>query len=202
MRKILETERLVLREIGEADLPMLHRIFSDPESMRYYPAVKSFDETAAWFGRLAFRSYAENGFGLWAIVGKAGGEIIGDCGITLQSVPGGIAPEIGYHLRREHLGRGYAAEAASACRDHAFEVLGLDRIVSIVSPENTPSLRVAARVHQRWETYRTRTSAGAEVNRFLFVSERLATAAKIADAGARIAEIEAQARSLQDQSRR
>ncbi len=86
--------------------------------------------------------------------------------------PKGLEPEIGYHLRREWLGRGYAAEAVAACRDFGLGSLGFGRIVSIVSPENVPSLRVAARIHQRWETYRTVTAAGAEVDRFLFISER------------------------------
>lgn len=194
MGRILETERLILRQVEETDLPVLHLIFSDPDSMRYYPATKTFDETVAWFDKLAFRSYAENGFGLWAIVEKAGGEVIGDCGITLQPTPRGLEPEIGYHLRPDYLGRGYAGEAASACRDYAFEVLGLERVVSIVSPENTPSQRVAARVHQRWETYRTVTAAGAEVDRFLFISEK--GAAEMADAGARIAVVEEQAHQL------
>lgn len=194
MTVIVETDRLVLREIVQADLPVLHRIFSDPESMRYYPRVKSFEETAAWFEKLAFRSYAENGFGLWGIVEKASGELAGDCGITLQPTPNGLEPEIGYHLRREYLGRGYAAEAASACRDYGLEKLSFDRIVSIVSPENTPSQRVAARVHQRWKTYRTRTLAGLEVDRFLFISER--GAGETADAGARIAMVEEQVRQI------
>ncbi len=97
--------------------------------------------------------------------------LVGDCGITLQPTPKGLEPEIGYHLRREWLGRGYAAEAAAACRDLGLGGLGFNRIVSIVSPENAPSLRVAAKIHRRWETYRTVTAAGAEVDRFLFISE-------------------------------
>lgn len=172
MREILETERLTLREITKADLPTLYRIFGDAESMRFYPRAKSFEETEAWFQKLAFRSYEESGFGLWGVVEKATGELIGDCGVTLQATPRGLEPEIGYHLRREWLGRGYAAEAAAACRDFGFGSLGFERIVSIVSPENIPSLRVAARIHQRWETYRTVTAAGAEVDRFLFISDR------------------------------
>jgi RimJ/RimL family protein N-acetyltransferase len=172
MREVLETERLTLRQITKADLPILYRIFGDAESMRFYPRAKSFDETEAWFEKLAFRSYEESGFGLWGVVEKATGELIGDCGVTLQPTPKGEEPEIGYHLRRECLGRGYAAEAAAACRDFGLGSLGFGRIVSIVSPENIPSLRVAARIHQRWETYRTVTAAGAEVDRFLFISER------------------------------
>ncbi|WP_436253836.1 GNAT family N-acetyltransferase [Neorhizobium sp. LjRoot104] len=172
MRGVLETERLTLREITKADLPILHRILGDAESMRFYPRAKSFEETETWFEKLAFRSYEQNGFGLWGVVEKVTGELVGDCGISLQPTPKGLEPEIGYHLRREWLGRGYAVEAAAACRDLGLGRLGFTRIVSIVSPENIPSLRVAARIHQRWETYRTVTAAGKEVDRFLFISER------------------------------
>lgn len=193
MRDVVETERLVLREITRVDLPILFRIFGDAESMRFYPRAKSLEETEAWFEKLAFRSYAENGFGLWGIVEKATGELIGDCGVTLQPTPQGLEPEIGYHLRREWLGRGYAVEAAAACRDFGLGGLGFERIVSIVSPENIPSLRVAARIHQRWETYRTVTTAGAQVDRFLFISERNTPDADEPDAATRVAMVEAEA---------
>ncbi|MCJ9751957.1 GNAT family N-acetyltransferase [Neorhizobium sp. BETTINA12A] len=196
MRDVLETERLILREIGKSDLPILFRIFGDAESMRFYPRAKSLEETEAWFEKLAFRSYEAHGFGLWGIVEKATGELIGDCGVTLQPTPQGLEPEIGYHLRREWLGRGYAVEAAAACRDFGLGGLGFERIVSIVSPENIPSLRVAAKIHQQWETYRTVTAAGAEVDRFLFISERDALDAGGPDAATRVAMVEAAASIL------
>ncbi|KAB1087713.1 GNAT family N-acetyltransferase [Neorhizobium galegae] len=193
MRDVLETERLILREITKADLPILFRIFGDAESMRFYPRAKSFQGTEVWFEKLAFRSYEAHGFGLWGIVEKATGELIGDCGVTLQPTPQGLEPEIGYHLRREWLGRGYAVEAAAACRDFGLGGLGFERIVSIVSPENIPSLRVAARIHQRWEIYRTVTAAGAQVDRFLFISERDASDTDGPDAATRVAMVEAAA---------
>lgn len=193
MRDVVETERLVLREITRVDLPILFRIFGEAESMRFYPRAKRLEETEAWFEKLAFRSYAENGFGLWGIVEKVTGELIGDCGITFQPTPHGLEPEIGYHLRREWLGRGYAVEAAADCRDFGLGGLGFERIVSIVSPENIPSLRVAARIHQRWEIYRTVTAAGAQVDRFLFISERNTPDADEPDAATRVAMVEAEA---------
>ncbi|MGK6312069.1 GNAT family N-acetyltransferase [Neorhizobium sp. DT-125] len=198
MREVLATDRLALRELTRNDVPVLHRIFGDPGSMRYYPRAKTLEETFDWFEKLAFQSYAENGFGLWGMVEKASGELIGDCGITLQQTPSGMEPEIGYHLRSEWLGRGYAFEAAAGCRDFGLNVLGLPRIVSIVSPDNIPSLRVAARVHQRWETYRTVTSAGVEADRFLFISEKGST--EISDAPGRIAAVEELVRRLRGET--
>jgi len=82
MREILTTPRLLLREITPADLPGLHPIYSDQECMQFYPAPKSYPETQAWFQELAFDSYATNGFGLWAVISRETGALIGDCGLT------------------------------------------------------------------------------------------------------------------------
>ncbi|ARO23197.1 MULTISPECIES: GNAT family N-acetyltransferase [unclassified Rhizobium] len=114
-RAVLETDRLTLREITPDDLPFLHRIFGDAECMQYYPRVKSFDETARWFQWLAFDSYASHGFGLWAVTDRQNGALLGDCGVTLQETSRGLEPEIGYHLWRDHWGKGYAVEAAAGC---------------------------------------------------------------------------------------
>lgn len=83
-----------------------------------------------------------------------------------------MEPEIGYHLWREFWGKGLATEAAIACRDYAFKTLGLRRVVSITSPENIPSQRVAQRVHDRKEVYQKRlASSGILVDRFLYISQ-------------------------------
>jgi [ribosomal protein S5]-alanine N-acetyltransferase len=73
-------------------------------------------------------------------------EVMGDCGIVLQRIEGEILYEIGYHLRRDHWGRGLATEAAIACRDWAFANLNTERVISLIRLENLPSRRVAERV--------------------------------------------------------
>ncbi|PDT05359.1 GNAT family N-acetyltransferase [Rhizobium chutanense] len=173
-RNILKTDRLILREITPEDLPLLHRIFGDAECMRYYPGVKSFDETARWFQRLAFDSYTGHGFGLWAVTDRRSGDLLGDCGITLQETSAGLEPEIGYHLWRDHWGKGYAAEAAIACRDYALDTLSLARIVSIVRPDNIRSQRVAEQVHRRREAFLKAASLdGSAVEFHLYITEKL-----------------------------
>lgn len=143
-KSILETERLILREFTADDLGGLCRILCDRETMRFYPM--SFDETAAeeWIARNQ-RRYATDGHGLWAMDLKSTDEMIGDCGITLQDVDGESMPEIGYHLRRDLWGQGFATEAARACRDYGFATLNGDALVSLIRPENLPSRGVAER---------------------------------------------------------
>ena len=139
---VLETERLFLRELHPSDVDVLAEILGDVETMRFYPHPKSREETLAWI-EWSQRSYADHGFGLWGMVLKEDGNLIGDCGLTVQDVDGESFVEVGYHLDKRYWHRGFAAEAALACRDHAFEAVGVDRLIALIRPENEPSWRLA-----------------------------------------------------------
>ncbi|MEH2411509.1 GNAT family N-acetyltransferase [Nostoc sp.] len=139
---ILETDRLLLREITLFDLDALLLVLGDTESMRYYPKPFDREMVQKWIDRHR-HNYAQHGVGLWAMVLKTTGEVIGDCGLIWQEVEGRQELEIGYHVRRDQQMQGYATEAASACQDYAFNVLGLNRVISLIRPENIPSRRVA-----------------------------------------------------------
>lgn len=140
--QILETSRLVLREFCTDDADALARVISDAETMRFY--VTPFDRAGVeqWIARNMHR-YAQYGHGLWAMVLKQTGEMIGDCGLILQNVDGKDEIEIGYHVRRDIWGQGLATEAAQACRDFGFERLQVDRLISLIRPANLQSRRVA-----------------------------------------------------------
>jgi [ribosomal protein S5]-alanine N-acetyltransferase len=140
--QILETERLSLREFVPEDVDALALVLSDAETMRYYPAALDRAGVAAWIERNR-RRYAEFGYGLWAMVLKSSGEVIGDCGLTQQNVDGTDEIEIGYHVRRDQWGQGYASEAARACQKYGFTRLGAERLISLIRPDNLASRRVA-----------------------------------------------------------
>ena len=142
---ILETERLRLREFVADDVDALFAVLSDAETMRYYPAPLDRAGVAEWIERNR-RRYADAGHGLWAMVLKSSSEVVGDCGLTRQTVDGVDEIEIGYHVRRDLWGRGYAPEAAGACRDYGFARLGADRLISLIRPENQSSRRVAEKI--------------------------------------------------------
>jgi ribosomal-protein-alanine N-acetyltransferase len=139
---VLESPRLSLREFQLEDLDALAAILSDREAMRYYPM--SFDRAAVadWIQRNRTR-YANDGYGLWAMILKSTCELIGDCGLVRQSVDTVDEIEIGYHVRRDLWNQGYASEAARACRDFGFANLEVDRLISLIRPENLASRRVA-----------------------------------------------------------
>ena len=90
--------------------------------------------------------FEEDGAGLWAIVLKSTDEFVGDCGITEQLVDEVAEQEIGWHVQRTRWRQGIATEAALAHRDRAFGELGLDRLISMIRPENVPSCRVAEKI--------------------------------------------------------
>ena len=144
---ILETARLTLRELEADDVEDLAQVLSDPVAMRYYPAAFDRDRVAAWIG-WAQASYYEHGFGLWAVIRRADGRFLGDCGPMLQPVEGSLIPEIGYHIVTTEQGRGFATEAARASLAWMFENQPYDVVCSLVIPENAPSRAVAAKVHQ------------------------------------------------------
>jgi len=142
---ILQTARLLLRELTPQDADALSSVLSDPETMRYYPAPYDRAGVEQWIERNRQR-YRDDGVGLWAMELTKTKELIGDCGIILQQVDGERLYEIGYHLRRDFWGQGLATEAAVACREWAFAHLKTESLISLIRPENLPSRRVAERV--------------------------------------------------------
>ena len=139
---VLQTRRLILRRLTHDDFPALCAVLADSDIMEHYPYT--FDETRvrSWIQR-NLRRYEEDGFGLWAVVLKETGEMIGDCGITMQNIHGTMLPEIGYHIRADRQRRGYASEAAAECIRYAFEDLGFPAVYSYMKYTNIPSQRTA-----------------------------------------------------------
>jgi len=123
--------------------------------MRYYPAPFDRAGVEEWIKRNR-RRYQRDGHGLWAMVLKSSGEMIGDCGLVRQQIDGVQEVEIGYHVRRDLWGQGLASEAACACRDYGFSHLPVDRLISLIRPENLSSRRVAVKngMHLWKETLR------------------------------------------------
>lgn len=138
----LETERLYLREMTEADFDALYEVLADSDIMRHYPYTFDEKRVRGWIAKNIER-YETFGFGLWAVVLKETGEMIGDCGLTMQNINGVIRPEIGYHINRKQQGKGFAKEAARKCRDWAFENTPFRMLYSYMKKENAASAAVA-----------------------------------------------------------
>ncbi len=143
----LRTHRLVLRQWRDGDLETFATLNADPETMRYFPAPLTREES----DRLAERArarIAERGWGLWAVEVVGGDPFVGFVGLAEPSFDAHFTPavEIGWRLAREHWGHGYATEAARAVAAFAFDELRLDEIVSFTSAINERSRRVMERL--------------------------------------------------------
>ena len=139
------------------DLDALAELLADPEVMRYVGAGEARGRTraeAATTLRTLLDEYERWGHGLWAVTApdENGGRPIGWSGLIRWELDEQIEVEVAYLLGRSYWGGGYATEAATAARDHAIRVLGRRRLVSLIYPQNTASIRVAEKLgmaHER-----------------------------------------------------
>jgi RimJ/RimL family protein N-acetyltransferase len=149
---VVSTARLDLRPFVPDDLDALCAMYGDPEVMRYigYGVALTHADTLEALGKI-IADHLRNGFGLLAAVLRSSGEVIGRCGHHRWEIDGVDELEVGWMLARPYWGHGYATEAALALRDHGFEVLGRDHLVSLIQPANRRSVAVAERIGARRE---------------------------------------------------
>lgn len=140
---MLETARLILRDWREEDIPTFAAMGADPDVMRHFPRLLSYDEAATMARRIR-ASLARDGWGLWAVEIKDGAPFIGFVGLSKPEFRDDI--EIGWRLAPSAWGHGYATEAAHAAVAFGFTTLALPEIVSFTVPANLPSQRVMERI--------------------------------------------------------
>jgi Acetyltransferases, including N-acetylases of ribosomal proteins len=143
--KIIETERLYLRELQIDDKKDLMKVLSNPESMEFYSNPFSEEEVEEWI-QWNIDNYKKYKHGLWATILKDDEVFIGDCGITMQNIGDETVPEIGFHIIKEYCNNGFATEAALACKEYAFKVLHYHEVFSYTTVRNIPSQKVAEKI--------------------------------------------------------
>lgn len=141
---ILETDRLILRELSLLDKENLSLILQDNDVMYAYEHAFSDSEVDIWLNN-QLRRYKEDGFGLWAVILKETNELIGQCGLTIQKIGNKKVVEVGYLFNKKYWHKGFATESAIACKNYAFNTLDIDEVYSIIRNNNMPSINVAKR---------------------------------------------------------
>lgn len=141
---ILETDRLILRKLTNDDKHDLSLILQNKDVMYAYEHVFSDEEVDIWLNN-QLRRYKEDGFGLWAVILKKTGKLIGQCGLTIQQIDNKNVVEVGYLFNKAYWHNGYATESAIACKNYAFNNLNVDEVYSIIRENNTSSINVARR---------------------------------------------------------
>ncbi len=149
---VLETERLTLRRLVPEDAADMYRIYGDPQTMRFMgdPPASVAAERENIRAHIA-NHYERHGVGLWATLLRESGRLIGRCGLMRKQIDGAAEIEIAYLLERGHWGRGLATEAARAVLAYGFTRCACRRIVAVIHPLNTASLRVAEKIGMRYE---------------------------------------------------
>mgnify|MGYP001781740381 CR=1 FL=1 len=165
---IIETERLYMRELTWDDFEALCDIIQDEETMYAYEGALSDEEAKEWLERQIAR-YGKWCFGAWAVILKESGELIGQCGLTMHEWKDEEVLEIGYLFNKRYWHKGYATEAAKACKRYAFEKLDADEVCSIIRDTNIPSQRVALRNGMRRRDSFTKHYRGVDMPHYRYV---------------------------------
>lgn len=141
-KTILETERLILREIDiDRDLKPWADMMSDEDTVRYIGG-QTMDRAAAWRNMaMCIGHQAVRGFGFWSVIEKSSGEFVGRVGPW--NPEGWPEPEVGWTIHRNFTRRGYAKEAGRACVDYVFNTLGWDRVIHVIDVDNIGSIKTA-----------------------------------------------------------
>ena len=153
----LQTERLILREWRADDFEAVAQFYADAEVMKFLGGVM--ERPDAWRALAgSIGHWGLRGYGTWAVERKSDGALVGRVGLIHPE--GWPQVEVGWTLGRPFWGQGYASEAAAAALDYAFLTQPVDRMISCIDPENTPSQAVAARIGETKGELRTLRSGG------------------------------------------
>jgi [ribosomal protein S5]-alanine N-acetyltransferase len=141
---ILETSRLLLREMHPDDAQQAYELNLDPEVVKYTGDVSFTSREEAKDFLIAYKSYQKYGFGRWAVILKSNQEFLGWCG--LKYTPELDEFDIGFRFFKKHWNHGYASEAASACLEFGFTKFKMKTIVGRAMSENKASLKVLEKI--------------------------------------------------------
>jgi RimJ/RimL family protein N-acetyltransferase len=142
----LRTARLCVRALTPDDAAFIVALLNDPSFLRNIGDrhVRTAADALAYLASGPFESYSRHGFGLCAVELADTGAAIGICGLLQRDeLP---APDIGFAYLPEYRSQGFAYEAAVAVKEYAHNVLGIDTLLAIVSPDNYPSIRLLTKL--------------------------------------------------------
>lgn len=147
---LLETTRLRLRQITSNDFDDLYRMNSDPDVMKFVGdgSVRTREQMVHEMEALMSHYLRKPGLGVWAVELKDTSQFVGAAGLVFHDDSEEV--EVGYRFMKEHWGKGYATEAASALVKYGFEKLGLKKIVSFAHVDNRGSTRVMEKIGMQY----------------------------------------------------
>jgi len=145
MQPIAETPRLKLVEVTDRDFDLIFLLTGNEKVMKFFPKVLSYEETQQMVQTI-LHQYTEYGYCFWKVLLKPGDQFVGIAGLLHQEIDNEPETEISYRMLPEHWKKGYATEAAKACKQYAETKLGKKRLLSLIHPQNDASIRVAKKL--------------------------------------------------------
>ncbi|MEM9719162.1 MAG: GNAT family N-acetyltransferase [Bacteroidota bacterium] len=139
---ILETRRLILEELQNDRLDDLANLLANEKVHKFFPKTLDREESKEFLEKVQ-RRQQEDGVSFWAVIRKEDMRFLGICGLLKQLIDGQTEIEVGYRLDDAFWGNGYGTEAAKGCIEYARETMGLRSVISLILPQNKPSIRVA-----------------------------------------------------------
>jgi len=142
---VVETERLCIRKITNADIRDLSKVLSDPTVMKYSTVGIHSEEQIVEYAANCQKQYDLNGYGHWAIYDSGNSEFIGVCGLNKHELDSEELIHINYRLAANHQGKGYAIESTLGVLDFAKNSLNIESVHALIEPENVSSVKVVVR---------------------------------------------------------
>ena len=163
---ILETQRLVLRQLSIDDAEFIRALLNQPSFIRYIgdKGVRNLDDARRYILEGPLQSYERNGFGLYLVELKDTGTPIGVSGLVKRDTLSD--PDIGFAFLPQYWSKGYAVESAAAVMDYARQVLALERVLAITSPDNEASARLLAKIGLQFQRLIRLSEGASEVRLF------------------------------------
>ena len=149
--QVLQTERLILRQLTLTDTPFIIELLNTEGWIKYIGErnVKNADQARQYLSNGPIKSYGQNGFGLYAVTLKNTNAPVGMCGLIQRDYL--LHPDIGYAFLPQYNGQGYAFEIAKAVLQHAFTELKKEKILAITLPENKNSVKLLLKLGMKYE---------------------------------------------------
>ena len=145
MKLITETKRLKLIEVTGRDVKSIFLLTGNEKVMEHFPKVFNYEDTQKMVLKI-LHQYTEYGYCFWKVLLKQSDQFVGIAGLLYQEINNVPETEISYRILPEYWNKGYATEAAKACKKYAVTELGKTRLISLIHPQNDASIRVASRL--------------------------------------------------------
>lgn len=169
---IIETERLVLREISKNDYKEISNILKDIEIMYAWEKEFSDEEVKSWIDKNLTRYY-NDGFSYYLALNKFNNSVVGVMGPLIENIDGKEYIGVAYILNKKYWSKGYATEGVRACIEYAFKKLNANKVIAQIRPENKSSLNVAKRLNMKKESEYIKLYQGKKMKHLIYSIENL-----------------------------